>query len=523
MSKMNKESNCSQEISQEQKPDHLRLREKIGYLCQDGSMELYLQFVALYLMLFYTDVCGIPPALAGTLVLICTIWNAVNDPLVGWLVDNLRFKSGEKIRPILKYMTLPSALFIVVLFWMPTLEPGLAFAYALVVYCVMDSFMTFIGIPYMTLPSVLTTNPDERVSLGTFASLGSSLGSIIASACSVMLMRLFGGVDAAGNVINQQAGFRGIIIIIMVVFALCQFFMYFVGRERVRPAQEGKQRVGLFKAFGILLTDRNFMMIVGYNVFWSFSLIASLNSVAYYAKYVLLMPGGEGVLAPILIIMAVLILPFIRFINRRIKRRGLLICAASAMIISKIPLFFAPASFVAAAFAAACIGLAMGCTVVGISTNFNESIEIVEWRRGYRLEGSVNALRGLFLKIVAALIGFALGQAMSWSGYVAPSVGVLQPPQNEVTQFVFTFFFGYFPFVTAFGMLLFAFLSPTDRDAAAMRAAKEQAALDLQVAGATVGWEIQAEPDVRAADAVMGWETRGGPDEQAAQQERKAD
>jgi Na+/melibiose symporter-like transporter len=148
------------------------------------------------------------------------------------------------------------------------------------------------------------------------------------------------------------------------------------------------------------------------------------------------------------------------------------------MIISKIPLFFAPASFVAAAFAAACMGLAMGCTVVGISTNFNESIEIVEWRRGYRLEGSVNALRGLFLKVVAALIGFALGQAMAWGGYISPTDTVLQPAQNEATQFVFTAFFAYFPFVTAFGMLLFALLSPTDRDAAAMRAAKEQAALE---------------------------------------------
>ncbi|MDR1089250.1 MAG: MFS transporter [Coriobacteriales bacterium] len=464
--------------NQDRQPDRLRLREKIGYLCQDGSMELYLQFMGLYLLVFYTDVCGIPPSLAGTLVLVCTIWNAVNDPLVGWLVDNLRFKGGEKIRPILKYMTLPSALFVILLFWMPALEPAQAFAYGLVMYCVMDSFMTFLGIPYVSLPSVLTDKADERVSLGTFASLGASLGAIIASACAVLLMRAFGGVDAAGNILNQQAGFRGAAIVLMVIFALCQFFMYVVGRERVRPQHTGKQRVGFFKAFGILLTERNFMMIVGYNIFWTFSLSASLNTVAYYGKYVLYTPGAEGILAPILIGMAVLVLPFVRLINRKARRRGLLVTAATAMLVSRVPLLIAPTSFVAAAVAAGLMGIAMGCSVVAINTNLNEAIEITEWRRGLRLEGTVNALRGLFLKLVTAVIGFALGQAMAWGGYIAPTETVLAPTQNETTQFVFTFFFAYFPLITAVGMLIFALLNPTDRDAAAMRAAKAEASCE---------------------------------------------
>jgi GPH family glycoside/pentoside/hexuronide:cation symporter len=474
-------------------PPPLRMREKIAYLCQDGSMELYLQFMSLYLMVFYTDVCGIPPALAGMLVLVCTVWNAVNDPLVGWLVDNLHFKSGEKIRPILKYMTLPSALFVILLFWMPSLEPIVAFAYALVMYCIMDSFMTFLGIPYVALPSVLTSNANERVSLGTFASLGASLGAILASSCAVLLMRFFGGgVDAAGNVLDQQAGFRGAVIVLMAIFALCQFVMYVVGRERVRPLHSTRQRVNIFKAVGILLSERNFMMIVGYNVFWTFSLSASLSTVAYYAKYVLDMPGGEGILAPILIVMAVLVLPFVRLVNRRLHRRGLMIVAASAMLISRIPLLIASSSFVAAAIAAGLMGVAMGCTVVAINTNLNESIEIAEWKRGYRLEGMVNALRGLILKFATAILGFALGQAMAWASYIAPSSEVLAPIQSEAAQFVFVAFFSYLPLVTAVGMLIFALLNPTDRDAAAMRASKAaQAAQAAQTALAAHAAKLQ--------------------------------
>ncbi|MDR2107995.1 MAG: glycoside-pentoside-hexuronide (GPH):cation symporter [Coriobacteriales bacterium] len=456
--------------------DKLRLREKIGYACQDGSLELYLQFMSLYLLVFYTNVVGIPPALAGTLMLICTIWNAINDPLVGLLVDNHRFKNGEKIRPLLKWATIPTALFVIILFWMPELEATQAFVYALVVYCVMDSFATFLGVPYVSLPSVLTSNPNERVSLSTFAAIGAGLGPLVASAFSVLLMRAFGGVDAVGNVLDQRAGFRGTVIVVMVVFAVCQFVMYAVARERVRPQEAHRERIGLFRAFKILLTERNFMAITGYNLFYSFALTASLTTVVYYSNYILLRPGGEGILAPILIGVALLVLPCVRLVNRLAARRGVLITASIAMLVSKIPLFFAPDSFLAAGVTAALIGVAMGFTVVGINTNLNESIEIAEWRKGYRLEGSVNALRGLILKGAQALLAFVLGMAMQAAGYLAPSAEVLQPVQNEATQLVFLSFFAYFPTVMAVGMLILALLSPTDRDAATMRAAKATAA-----------------------------------------------
>ncbi|MDR0347771.1 MAG: glycoside-pentoside-hexuronide (GPH):cation symporter [Coriobacteriales bacterium] len=455
--------------------DKLRMRERIGYACQDGSMELYLQFFALYLLVFYTNVAGIPPALAGTLMLICTIWNAINDPLIGWIVDNRRFKNGEKIRPLLKWATIPTALFIIILFWMPQLSQWQAFTYALVVYCVMDSFATFLGIPYLTLPSVLTSDPEERVSLATFAAIGSGLGPLIASACSVLLMRFFGGVDEVGNVLDQRAGFRGAIIVVMVVFVICQFVMYVVARERVRVVNTAANRISLFKAFKILLTERNFMAILGYNLFYTFSLVASLSTVVYYSNYVLLSPGGEGILAPVLIGVALLVLPFVRFINKRASRRGLLITASLAMLVSKIPLFIAPTNFIAAAITAGFMGIAMGFTVVCITTNINESIEIVEWKKGYRLEGSVNALRGLVLKIAQAILAFMLGLAMEASGYLAPSDTILQPVQNEATQMVFLGFFAYFPTVMAVGMLVLAILSPTDRDGAAMRAEKAAA------------------------------------------------
>jgi Na+/melibiose symporter-like transporter len=298
---------------------------------------------------------------------------------------------------------------------------------------------------------------------------------MVASAGSVVLMRAFGGVDEIGNVLDQRAGFRGAVIVIMLVFVVCQFVMYAVARERVRPQSETKQRAGLVKAFRVLLTERNIMSIVGYNIFYTFALSATLTTVVYYSSFVLQRPGGEGTLAPILIITALLILPVVRLVNKAFQRRGLLITASLAMFTSKIPLLVAPTGFAAACVSAALMGVAMGFTVVSISTNLSESIEIIEWRRSYRLEGSVNALRGLAIKFAQAVLAFALGQAMGIAGYLPPSADVLLPVQNMATQHVFQGFFIYFPMVMAVLMFVMAFINPTDKDAAQMRREKAAA------------------------------------------------
>jgi Na+/melibiose symporter-like transporter len=141
------------------------------------------------------------------------------------------------------------------------------------------------------------------------------------------------------------------------------------------------------------------------------------------------------------------------------------------------------------------MGVAMGLTVAAINTNLNESIEIVEWRKGYRLEGSVNALRGLILKIAIALLSFALGLAMQASGYIAPTAEILAPVQNEATQLVFLAFFAWLPTAMAIGMLVLAILSPTDRDAALMRAEK------AAIAGAAAIAEAAAMPGEKAVAA----------------------
>lgn len=147
--------------------EKISLREKIGYACSPATLEMISNFNSLYLMVFFTNICGISPAAAGTLMLLCTLWNAVNDPLIGFWADNRRFKNGEKLRPFFKWCALPVGLFLCLLFWMPSLNPTQAFIYALVVYYIYDTFATALQMPAMSMLMTSTPPSASRSTPGT--------------------------------------------------------------------------------------------------------------------------------------------------------------------------------------------------------------------------------------------------------------------------------------------------------------------------------------------------------------------
>ena len=90
--------------------------EKLGFMTFSMSDNIVYQFKAIYYMFFLTNVLGISVGTAGTVFAIGTVWDAVNDPLLGYMALNTRFKSGEKIRPFILY-AVPWAVTIVALFW----------------------------------------------------------------------------------------------------------------------------------------------------------------------------------------------------------------------------------------------------------------------------------------------------------------------------------------------------------------------------------------------------------------------
>ena len=81
---------------------------RIGYATGIYGVFLAWMMVGLYLMYFYTDVMGLTPGQAGLVFFIASMWDAVTDPVMGWLIEKTRTRWG-KYRPYLLLAAIPFA------------------------------------------------------------------------------------------------------------------------------------------------------------------------------------------------------------------------------------------------------------------------------------------------------------------------------------------------------------------------------------------------------------------------------
>ena len=94
----------------------LKFPEKFGFLTFSTASNVVYQFKSIYYLFFLTNILKIDVLVAGAILTIGTIWDAVNDPLIGFWSVNHKFKNGERCRPFALWFALPWAVSVVLLF-----------------------------------------------------------------------------------------------------------------------------------------------------------------------------------------------------------------------------------------------------------------------------------------------------------------------------------------------------------------------------------------------------------------------
>lgn len=157
---------------------HFGLRDKIGYMFGDLGNCFILGLVNTFLMLYYTNVMGIPGQIVGVLFLVSRIVDAFADVTVGRLCDRSELTASGRFSPWIRRMKYPFCLAAILLF-LPVaqhLPYAAKIVYIFVSYILFGIFLSAINIPYGSMAAAISSNPDDRVALSTFRSIGSAIG-----------------------------------------------------------------------------------------------------------------------------------------------------------------------------------------------------------------------------------------------------------------------------------------------------------------------------------------------------------
>nr|WP_321522067.1 MFS transporter [uncultured Macellibacteroides sp.] len=268
----------------------IKLKEKIGYGFGDMASSMFWKLFGSYLMIFYTDVFGLPAAVVGTLFLVTRVWDSAFDPIVGVVADRTHTRWG-KFRPYLLMLAVPFSVIGVLTFITPSLNDSGKLIYAYVTYSLMMMVYSAINVPYASLLGVISADPKERNTLSTFRMAFAYVGSFIALLLFMPMVNFFS--NHSKELTNQQHGWTMAVIVIAVMCALLFIGCFVLTKERVKPMRE--KQAPLKEDLKDLWKNRPWWILLGAGVAALVFNSIRDGATVYYFKYFIVEENYETV------------------------------------------------------------------------------------------------------------------------------------------------------------------------------------------------------------------------------------
>ncbi len=407
--------------------EKLSIKEKIGFSLGDYASNLFFQTFILFLLIFYTDVFGLPAAAVGTMFLVTRIWDAFFDPIIGIISDRTQTRWG-KFRPFLLWFALPFAVIGVLTFTTPGFNTTGKLIYAYISYSFMMMIYSAINVPYSALMGVITSNSEQRVVLSSYRFVAAFSGGFTVQGVTLYLVSYFGH----GNVqLGWQLAMAAIAGLAFVAFMIT----FLTTNERVNPpkGQKTEFKVDLKDLF----KNKPWLLIAGATVFQLIYIVMRSSSISYYFKYYVgtqqwdlfghnfnmsiddltstfLMSGTIAT-----VVGAILTNWFSKIFDKKQTYLGFLIISA---ILCALFYFLSPQNITLMYIINLLVSFFFGPVSVLQWAMYTDAADFSEWTNNRRATGLIMAASLFALKLGLSLGGALVGWILAYHNYIANAV-----------------------------------------------------------------------------------------------------
>lgn len=406
--------------------DKLTTRTKVSFGICDLGGNLFFSMIGFHLLFFLTDVVGLVPALAGIAIAAGRVWDAITDPLVGYISDNTTTRWGRR-RPFMFVGSFLLFAGMIAMFTDPGLEEQLPlFIWAVITYLLLNTFYTMVSIPYSSLTPELTSNYEERTVLNGYRHTFAVLGTMLGGAAYPVIVGLFGG---------EQAGWTATATLMGAVMMLTALTTV-VGVRETGSAPTGT-RANVFRSYLQVLKQRPMITAVGSYAAHMAGVAVIQASLVYYFTYIYREPDLLFVALMALLVTAFIFIPVWVVLSRRLGKTLSYSIGMSIMSVAVVVFFFA-APYLGVWFSFVIMVIAGA----GLATNYVMPWSIipdaVEWdyaENGTRREGVFYGMWTFMSKLGQAVGVGITGGLLSIFGYIQPIRGeeVLEQPELALT------------------------------------------------------------------------------------------
>ena len=397
-------------------------KDRVGYMLGNVANDFSFIFASLYLQVFYTDVLGISAGLVGTMFLISRIVDAFTDTAMGRICDKTKATKNGKFKPWLLRACGPVALasFLMYQTFAVGLSMPVRIIYMFVTYLLWGSICyTCINIPYGSMASVMSNEPDDRASLSTFRGVGSMIPQILVGV--VVPMFLYTTLEDGTKIANASA-FPIVALVTSVLAVLCYIICYFMCTERVKISEES-QSISFKDTLKALAGNR---ALIGISlVFICYLGAQMLNQTInnyifkdYFGNTMGLSVMNAAGFAP-----ALILAPCAVPLARKFGKKELGIFAAALGTVAFAALFIMRTTNMWLYTIINIVGLlGFGLFNLIIWAFVSDVIDDQEVRTGKRDDGTIYAVCSFSRKLGQAIASALGGWSLSWIGYAEASM-----------------------------------------------------------------------------------------------------
>lgn len=413
--------------------------ERSAYGVYFFGQNVIFMIVTAFLSLYFTDI-GITPFAVAIIFGIAKVWDAINDPIFGILIDKLRLKGGRFI-PWIRLSTIAIPIFTFLLFFIPSGLPMVGKAiWGGIMYVLWDLAYTLCDAPIFALATVMTSDISERTSLISNGRFMATIGMLLTAVVSGIVRPMLGWTLTVG--------------VFAIISLITMLPIVFVGKERCVPANQPS--TSMRDIFEYLASNKFLFLFFG-----AIIIMGLTNTVivmgAYFARECLGNESLNGLLMMLTMVPMVFVAPIIPIIAKKVDKFYLFMIGLAITVIAGVVQYFVGYSNFGMFIIISIIkSIGFSITMIMMFMFSADCVEYGEYKTNKRAEGITFSIQTFATKLYTALssvIGMAL---LGLFGFVS-GTGVVQP-QSAVAGI--WFLYSIFPSLgslVAFVFLLFTY------------------------------------------------------------------
>lgn len=470
------------------KTEKLSFSTKLAYGAGDLGPAITANIAVFFGLFFLTNVAGLSAGLAGSILMIGKIWDAINDPMVGVLSDRTQHRWGRRL-PWMLYGAIPFG----ITFFLQWIVPHFSadknangwalFWYYVVISILFNAFYTAVNLPYTALTPELTQDYNERTRLNSFRftfSIGGSILSLILAQLIFALLKI--------PAPQQYLVLAGLCTVLSV---LPLFWCVWGVRDRVlafearRVESEEPEHLPIPEQLKIAFSNRPFLFVVGIYLFSWLGVQVTASILPYFVVNWMRLPEAAFPLVAIAVQGTALVMLFVwSAISARVGKKVVYFMGMILWIIAQAGLFFLqPSQIGLMYFLAILAGFGVSTAYLVPWSMIPDVIELDELKTGQRREGIFYGFMVLLQKVGLAVGLFLVGQSLDFAGFIATVPGQPTPTQPASALLAIRIAIGPLPTLALIFGLILAYFYPITREVHAeillkLRERNSQAGID---------------------------------------------